>query len=75
MFAKPMSARVGEMNNGKVIVSGFDKSLTLEDFMNQTEISRDEILDIRWLQEGSIGVHFKEVTRAHAFAKQINRRP
>ena len=74
MFANQMSARVGAMNDGKVIVRGFDKSRTLADFMAQARVSADEIKEITWLQEGSIGVHFKELSRAQEFANQINGR-
>jgi|GEM_PF-5736139 len=74
MFANQMSARLGGMNDGKVIVYGFDKSQTLADFMTKTGVAPEEIHRICWLQEGSIGVHFKELSRAQEYAARVNGR-
>jgi hypothetical protein len=74
MFANQMSARLGGMNDGKVIVNGFDKSRTLADFMTRTGVAQEEIHEIRWLREGSIGVHFKDPSRAQEYAATVNGR-
>lgn len=74
MFANQMSARLGGMNDGKVIVRGFDRNQTLDDFMTKTGVTQQEIHEIRWLQEGSIGVHFKELSRAQEYAATVNGR-
>ncbi len=40
MFANQMSARLGGMNDGKVIVRGFDRNQTLDDFMTKTGVTQ-----------------------------------
>jgi hypothetical protein len=74
MFANSMSARLGGMNDGKGIVNGFDKRQTLADFMAKTGVTQEEIHEICWLREGSIGVHFKEFLRAQEYAARLNGR-
>lgn len=74
MWGIPAKSATRIANDGKVIVRGFDKGRTLADFMAQVAVSADEIRGITWLQEGSIGVHFKDLARAQEFANQTNGR-
>lgn len=73
MFANDITARLGAMNDGKVIVRGFDPNRTLADFMQSYGVSQSEIHEIRWLQERSIGVQFKEQSRAESFVREISK--
>ena len=74
MFANQISARLGGARDGKVIVSGFDPSRTLEDFMNKFGVQPEEIHQILWLYEKSIGIHFVSLERAQQFVQSLNGR-